>query len=138
MIHYAPLKQLEGPAYLAEDLAKTTIDVTCGNGDVFTFKIPGPRDYARVGSRAHELRRQDSPSTGGAEYGLDPFSQDLYRGFALLEILLVKADAKDNWPYTNDANGKPVIDCAKFPPKAIQIIPEVTRGFETALLTFLS
>jgi hypothetical protein len=122
----------------APALTTDAISVSCENGDSFTFRLPGARDYARIGARAHELRRQDSPSTGGADFGLDYLSQDLYRGFALFEVLLAKADAKNNWPYTADATGKPVVDSAKFPAQAIPVIPEAYRKFEAELSTFLS
>jgi len=122
----------------AAPLIKDTIDVTCDNGDVFYFRVPSPREYARMLSRAYEMRRQDSPNTGGSDYGLDFFAQDLYKGFALFETLLTKADAKDNWPYSENAAGKPVVDSTKFPPVSIQLVPEAYRKFEEAFATFLS
>lgn len=118
------------------DLTKETIDVEVG-AEKFVFRIPTPREHARVSARAHEMRQQDAPRTGGSGYGLDPFAQDLYRGMALMEVLLKQADAKDNWPFQNDANGKPVVNSDKFPPQAIPVIPAIAEGFDIEFARFL-
>ena len=122
------------------DLTQTTLEVTSGedpNKETFVFRVPSVREYAKVGARAHELRRADSPSTNGSEWGLDPTSIDLYRGMAVLEILLVKADAKDNWPFT-EVGGKPVVLSDKFPPFATPAVMDVNRGFDEAYRRFLN
>lgn len=122
------------------NLTQTTFDVHTGedpNKELFVFRIPTVREYAKIGARAHELRRTDSPSTGGSEFGMDFFTIDLYRGMALFETLLSRADAKDNWPFTTDATGKPVVDSTTFPPRATRTIGEAYRGFEEQYNAFL-
>jgi hypothetical protein len=120
---------------VAADITQTTIDVVSGS-ETFIFRIPSVREYAKVGARAHELRRADSPTTNGSEWGLDPMSIDLYRGMALFEVLLEKADAKDNWPFT-EIGGKPGVDSSKFPARATPIVIDVSRGFDEAFRKFL-
>ena len=117
------------------DLTKTTVDVVV-NDETFVFRIPSVREFAKVGARAHELRRADSPSTNGSEWGLDPTSIDLYRGMALFEVLLEKADAKDNWPFS-ESNGKLVVDSSKFPPRVTFAVIQANRGFDEAYSRFL-
>jgi hypothetical protein len=118
------------------DLTQETFEVKVDD-QTFVFRIPSPRDMARMGSRALLLRRQDSPDTMGSEWGLDGFSSDLYRGMALMETLLLRADAKDNWPYT-EKDGKPVVDSSKFPPSSTLLIPLIYRGFDEQLTRFHS
>ena len=117
-------------------LTTDAIVVKTDKGEAFEFRLPSARDFARIGARAYELRRQDSPTTGGNESGLDFLTQDLYRGFALMEVLLVKADAKNNWPFSASETGEPVVRSDKFPPYAISVIPEVLRKFEEQVATF--
>jgi hypothetical protein len=117
------------------------IPVTIGEGEeqqIFNFKVPSPRDLARMGARAKAMRLRDDPSSNGEEFGLDPLTQDLYRGCALLETLLKKASCKDNWVYSADANGAPMVDSEKFPPQYTLLIREVYQGFIAALSTFLT
>jgi hypothetical protein len=117
------------------------ITVTIGEGDdqqVFNFKTPSPRDMARMGARAKAMRLRDDPTASGEEFGLDPLTQDLYRGCALLETLLKTASCPDNWVYSADASNSPVVDSEKFPPKYSLLIQEVYRGFIAALSTFLT
>lgn len=119
------------------DITQDSLTVVV-EGQTFVFRIPSPRDMAKMGSRALSLRRQDAPDTGGFEFGLDPFTQDLYRGFALMETLLLQADAKDNWPYsTGPEKDKPVVDCTKFPAFVTDWIPRIYQGFDEALRRFL-
>lgn len=122
-------------------LTQTTLDISTGedpNKELFVFRIPSVREYAKMGARAHELRRMDSPSTGGGEYGMDGVTSDIYRGLALFETLLSRADAKDNWPFTTDATGKPVVDSDKFPPTATRSLIDAYRGFEAEYARFLA
>ena len=118
------------------ELTQTTFDIPTSNGERFICRIPSVREYARVGARAHSMRIADSPATNGSEWGLDPLSSDLYRGMAIMEVLLSKADAKDNWPFTEREN-KPVVDSTKFPPFATLTVVEVGRGFDEAYRRFL-
>ena len=117
------------PVPVTED----NIEVVVG-GDHFYFRVPSPRDYARLGMRAAALRRQDS-SGFGDDLGLDDFTASLYRSFAILETLLVKADVA--WPYTETKTGVPVVDHTKFPPSKTPQLVEIARGFEDKFYTFL-
>ena len=118
------------------DLTQTTFDVSVG-ADTFIFKVPSVREYARLGIRSRELRRADSPTGTGDEWGLDGTTADLYRGMALFETLLQKADARDNWPYSTDDSGKPSVDSSKFPPQATQSVILAYQWFETQYQRFL-
>lgn len=124
----------------ASDLLQDTLTVTWppegASVETFVFKIPGVQDYARIGSRAFELRRAAAPRTGGDDWGLDPLTSSLYRGMALFELLLVRADTKDNWPFT-EQNGKPVVDSSQWGPRAVRIVPGVTGRFDEAFNRFL-
>jgi hypothetical protein len=120
------------------DIAQDTITVAhTPSGEIFVFRVPSPRDYARMGAHAGVLRRRDVPESGGAEFGLDPLSQDLYRGFALFECLLEKADTSNNWPYTKDEKGNLTVDSSKFPPETLLTVPEVFQEFNKLLDEFL-
>jgi len=117
------------------------ITVTVGEDEAkqeFNFKVPSPRDLARLGMRAKALRAKDDPESGGEEYGLDPLTSDLYRGCALLETLLKTANCKDNWVYSTGPDGKPVVDSEKFPAEQIANVQEVYRRFIAAVNTFLA
>ena len=120
------------------DIIQDTLDVVY-SGQTFTFKLPNPRDVAKMGTRALALRREDGGfGTGGIEFGLDPDTMDLYRGFALLETLLIRADAKDNWPYSQGPKGEPVVDSSKFPPSVDPfMIAGIYRAWEVAHGKFL-
>jgi hypothetical protein len=116
-----------------------TIHIREGQPDqeTFVFKVPNPREFAKLGTRAQALRRLDEPAMAGEEYGLDPLTADLYRGFALFETLLVSADAKDNWPFSENADKKPYVDSSKFPFVATLVVREVYQGFIRSLESFL-
>jgi hypothetical protein len=117
------------------------IPVTIGEGEeqqIFNFKTPSPREMAKLGARAKAMRLRDDPNNNGDEWGLDPLSQDLYRGCALLETLLLTADCKDNWVYSTGPGGKPVVDSEKFPTNCTLAVQEVYRGFIASLGNFLS
>lgn len=118
------------------EVLQSTITVE-HKGETFEFRVPGPRELSRMGARAHAMRRMDAPETGGSEVGLDPLSRDLYMGMALMETLLVKADAKGDWPFSLGPDGKPTVDSGKFPPLASMILPDVYGGFMRQLDTFL-
>lgn len=113
------------------------IEVKVGD-ETFYFRVPSPRDVARLGTRAQALRRADEPGTNGSEIGLDGLSADLYRGFALFETLLIRADTDGNWPFSKDDEGKPYVDSTKFPTFSTLVVPEVYQGFSTALDKFLA
>jgi hypothetical protein len=124
---------------LANELTQTTLEITSGEDsgkETFVFRIPSVREYAKVGARAHAMRAADSPTTNGSEWGLDPASVDLYRGMALFDVLLERADAVDNWPFT-EVGGKPVVDSSKFPPRSTPTVINVARGFDEAYRRFL-
>jgi hypothetical protein len=120
-----------------QDTIPSEIPVTIGEGDsaeVFNFRIPSPRDYARLGTRALAMRRADDPGAMGMEFGLDFGTIDLYRGMALLETLLTSATV--TWPYTKDQKGDPVVDSNKFPPEATSKVARIYQGFLKALEDF--
>ncbi len=114
-------------------LLPSEIEVKSGD-ETFYFKVPSPRDLARMGSRSTALAAADEPFMGRP--ALDPFTQNLYRGFALFETLLVRADA--TWPYTQGPDGKPYVDSSKFPTESTYTVTEVYQGFSEALEKFLS
>lgn len=117
------------------ELTQTTIEVV-SDEETFVFRIPSVREFARVGTRSHALRAADSPTTNGSEWGLDPMTADLYRGMALFEVLLERADCKDNWPFT-EVDGKPRVDSSKFPPQVTFTVIDVQRRFDEAYRKFL-
>lgn len=118
------------------ELTQETIDVLIGT-ETFIFKIPTPREHARVSSRAAMLRATDTPGAFVSEWSLDPDTAGSYRAMAIMEILLQKADTEDNWCYSNNDEGKPVVDSNKFPAKTIRTLPLIARGFEEGLQKFL-
>lgn len=120
---------------MAADITQETFEVKVAD-ETFVFRIPSPRDYARMGSRALVLRREDAPETTGSEWGMDGITADLYRGFALMETLLTRADTTDNWPYTESKDGKPVVNCNNFPAKKMDTIISIWRGFDAQLARF--
>jgi hypothetical protein len=119
------------------DTIPSEVPVTIGDGDdaeTFYFKIPTPRDTAKLGTRAQAMRRADDPNSLGSEFGLDFASIDLYRGMALLELLLVSSTAE--WVYSKDKQDNPVVDSNKFPPEATYKIQRIYQGFIKALEEF--
>lgn len=96
------------------------------NGEKFEFTNPSPRAFARIGARSALLRQQDGLAV---EATLDTYTSNLYFGMALYETLLVGADAEGNWPYTPDAQGRPVVDADKFPPEKTSTVVEVGNKF---------
>lgn len=107
-------------------------------GETFEFRIPGPLEMARIGSRALEMRRTASPGTAGSDLGMDPMSRDLFLGMALLETQLVRADCRDNWPFFVDEKTKtPAVRADKFPPRSTPAVMEMYRAFSNALDEFL-
>ena len=123
---------------MAESIDTDTISVkiTRTGNEEFLFRVPTPREQAALGTKAARYRREDGNNTGD-EYGLDQLSLDLYRSFAVMETLLVKADAPDNWPYSTNEKGEPVVDNKKFPKRATFKLQEIYQGFVDALDKFL-
>lgn len=120
------------------DAMQETLIVEIGEGDdkeVFHFKMPSPRDLAKINTRAETLRRRDDPESQPSE---DYFTQFLYRGCALLEVLSFKADTKDNWPWSQNPSepSKLIVDSAKFPPGTEFKVVEIWRSFNDALSRF--
>jgi len=119
------------------DTIPSEIPVTIGEGEeaeTFTFRVPSPRDSAKLGTRALAMRRADDPTSLGSEFGLDYMTIDLYRGMALLELLLTTATVE--WPYSKDTKGQPVVDSSKFPPDSTTKIQRIYQGFQKALEDF--
>ena len=111
-----------------DTVLKGKIEVEVGS-EKFIFKLPSPRDVAKMGNRATAMRREDSPDFGGSEWGLDSLSSDLYRGMALFDILLVSANTKNSWHLSKTDKGAFVIDSSKFPPFATVTVVEAYRSF---------
>lgn len=102
-----------------------TITVELGT-EKFEFTNPSPRQFAAVGARTAAMRQVDGL---GVDAALTGYDSRLYFGLALFEKLLVRADAEDNWPFTNDSNGRPVVDSDKFPPTKTDTVVEVGDKF---------
>lgn len=119
---------------MVADIANDTIEVVV-NGETFTFRVPSPRDLARVGSRAANLRMRDGILSSDS---LDQLTNALYDAMAHFEILLLKADAKNNWPFSKNDKNEVVIDSSKFPASSTTNLLDAYRGFQSKLDTFLS
>lgn len=96
------------------------------NGEKFEFTNPSPRLFASIGARSAAMRQADGL---GFEAALSGYDTQLYFGLALFERLLVRADCRDNWPFSTDATGKPVVDSNKFPPSKTETVVEVGNKF---------
>ena len=101
----------------------------------FSFKLPSPRDLAKINVKADSLRRRDDPESLPPE---DYWTQYLYRGFALLETLDFTLDCKDNWPFSEDPKDKSkvIIDSSKFPPGSETKIVAIWGLFQEELTRF--
>lgn len=95
-------------------------------GEAFEFTNPSPRVFAKIGARAAAMRQADGLAY---EASLSGFDSSLYFGLALFETLLTRADAENNWPFSEDGSGRPVVDSTKFPPNKTQNIVEVGNKF---------
>jgi hypothetical protein len=121
------------------DVLNPTLTVKAG-GHEFIFRVPSPLDKARQGSREASIRRQVDPTGSGWADGYDVETFYLIRGMAVLELFLVKSDAR--WVFTELPTSKdgPAggvrVDINAFPPGKEDVISEVGREFQPALDRF--
>lgn len=105
-------------------LFNTTFTIQVGS-ESFEFAAPSIGQRIRLGARARAIRRVYDPSGFGDEWGLDDETATLAWGVAAFETLLTGCDAKDNWPYSKDERGAPVVDHTKW---------KANMGYEDTIL----
>jgi len=86
------------------------------DGKSYTFRIPSPRDMARAGILARNLRMEDDPDSGGSADGLDPLTDNLYFAMAYFKACYLRGD--NNWVHTPNEDGVPVIEPKAWEPDA--------------------
>lgn len=118
-----------------EKLLATSLTVTSGK-ESFEFSIPTIATSIRLGTRARTIRRGYDTQGYGDEFGLDDDTADLAWGAAAFETLLKGCDAPNNWPYSKNATGGPVVDHTKWPDDKVDVVLEVARKLRMDLARF--
>lgn len=115
------------------DVLQTTIEVS-HKGTTYVFRIPSYADELKIGILARNIRRDLDPDTGGAAEGLDGSTLFYIRTAAVFQALL--NTCSDTWPFSEDAEQKPVVDYKKWPSGKVEEALAVGMLFETALQRF--
>lgn len=89
----------------------------------YEFRVPGIKDQLTLGMKARAIRRANDPTGSGDLLGLDQETAMLSWSLGAFETLLTASGAK--WPYSEDANKKPVVDYQKFPPERFDTVLHV-------------
>jgi len=120
------------------DILTNTIKVTVEKED-FEFRVPSPKDYARMGVVAGAIRRSYDPQGVGSEYSVDDFTATVVRAMAIMAVCLEKSTAKWAFSEVKDRNGdvKVIVDPEAFPPQATKIIVQIPFKFDEEVSRFL-
>lgn len=105
---------------MADEFLKNTIDIEYKT-DSFEFRIPTVEDELQLGFIERNIRRDFEGRAMSADElkirrplgeaeGLDFNTRARVQAIAGFQRLLVKSDAKDNWCWSKDPQGRPVID----------------------------
>ncbi len=113
------------------DFLNNQIVIRAKSGETFTFKVPSMMQFAAIGCAAAAMRRSLSPDGIGLISTLDRGTADAVWGFAMFEALLVKASVE--WPFSKDADGKPVVKAANFGAEHTVEFEEVVALLDDAL-----
>ena len=120
------------------DILENTIKITA-EGEEFVFRVPSPKDYARIGIVAGAMRRNYDPQFIGSEYSVDQFTSELIRAMAIMVVCLEKSTAK--WAFTpekgKDGKESLVVDPDSFPPQATKILVQLPTLFDQEVGRFL-
>jgi hypothetical protein len=113
------------------DPLKMTFDIDLKDKGTYTFRIPKITFDVEVGYKAAEIRRRIYPEGQGVLVGLEDAAYAFSRYGAYLELYL--ASATEDWPFTKDAQNKPVVDVTKIEdPLKAPLIYEVGVAFDAA------
>lgn len=102
-------------------------------GDNFVFKIPSLFDDVALASRVRKICGDIDP-TNPTENGLSEDAMYRVRALATFEVLLTKSSAE--WPWSPGKDGKPVVDCQKFPANRAGDALRIYFDYQSQLNTF--